>query len=127
MLVLRDSLNLKELRYILGEIPDWLPENSDIANEMVMSTLKIKDKKSTPIESPRVLVIHPPYLLPSAVKDICVKYCMKLISLESAFHEQKQKKQSFEKYVRKTETLSNELQLSLIQSVCSSAVAKNKG
>lgn len=65
--VTRDKLNLKEIKEILKEVPDVLPVDLEKANDVVMSTLKVRDRKVLPIEAPRILVLHPPYLRPKAV------------------------------------------------------------
>lgn len=107
LFVTRDNLNIKELKEVLKGIPDWLPENNDISTNRVITTLKVKDKKVLPIESPRILVLHPPYLQPPVIKELCDKYCFNLVTLEKAFLKLKSKKQDYEKYVRKHENLSN--------------------
>jgi len=71
LLVTRDQLNLKELREVLGELPDWLPADFDRQTDIVNATLKVRDKKVYPLEAPRILVLHPPFLRPAAVKALC--------------------------------------------------------
>lgn len=66
-LLMRDKLNLKEMKELLKDMPDVLPMDAEKANDIVMSTLKVRDRKVLPIEAPRILVLHPPYLRPKAV------------------------------------------------------------
>lgn len=50
---------------------DILPLNVDEAAERLTSTLNVKvNKKYIPYDSPRVLVIHPPYLCPPTINKI---------------------------------------------------------
>lgn len=112
---------------MLKELPDWLPVDLDRQTDIVNATLKVRDKKVYPLEAPRILVLHPPFLRPTAVHDICERYCLNLVTLEGAFLKLKNRKQNYEKYVRKHEALSNELQLALVQSECTSVASKNKG
>jgi adenylate kinase len=107
LLVVRDQLNLKELKEVLKELPDWLPVDTDRQTDIVNTTLKVRDKKVTPLEAPRILVLHPPYLRPFAIEGICERYCLNLVTLESSFLKLKNRKQDYEKYVRKNEYLSN--------------------
>ena len=49
----------------LGEAVDILPLNVDDAATKLTSTLGLKiNKKTLPYDSPRVILIHPPYLVP---------------------------------------------------------------
>ena len=67
MLVTRDQLNLRELKEVMKELPDWLPADLDRQTDIVNTTLKVRDKKVYPLEAPRVLVLHPPFLRPYAI------------------------------------------------------------
>lgn len=81
LLVTRDELNLKELKEVLKEIPDLLPADDDRRADIVTTTLKVRDKKVFPLEAPRILVLHPPFLQPMAVHQLCERYCLNLVTL----------------------------------------------
>jgi len=49
------------------------------------------------------------------------------VTLEGAFLKLKGRRQDYERYIRKFEAISNELQLALIQTECASVASKNKG
>jgi hypothetical protein len=64
-------MNVQEVKTLFGNIVDVLPESIDGAKTICSNILKIKDITPYPLNSPRILVIHPPYIQPSAVKRLC--------------------------------------------------------
>lgn len=75
-------------------------------------------------------MVHPPHLCPATVAAILKQYSLHHISVGKSLAKLS-KKQNFkdyvEKYIRKNEGLSKEIELALLETECRSAAAKNKG
>ena len=130
LLMDRNNLELKELNGLLGDQIDLLPLVIEKAMDKVSSTISIRQKKVVPLEAPRVVVLHPPYIVPKALASLVDKYSFHEVSLESAF-KKACKKEEFKKYVashiRQNKYLSKEVELALIETECKTSAAKNKG
>lgn len=126
----RNSLELKELKELLGDKYDQLPLGIDKAIEKVNSSIGIRFRKMTPYDAPRIVVIHPPYLFPKALTALIEKFSLNHISVESSFKKMAQKekfKNYVETHIRQNKSLSKEVELALIETETKSAASKNKG
>lgn len=77
----RNSLELKELKELLGDKYDQLPLTTEKATEKINSSIGIRLKKVMPLDSPRIVVLHPPYLVPKALANIIERYSFHRISV----------------------------------------------
>jgi hypothetical protein len=102
----------------------------DRALDKVNASISIRFKKITPLEAPRIVVLHPPYIVPKSLHVLADRYSFHLVTLESSF-KKACKKEEFEKYVashiRQHNSLSKETELALIETESKSSAAKNKG
>jgi hypothetical protein len=87
------------LKEFLGDKYDELPTNIDKAIERINNAASIKFKKIPPLDSPRILVLHPPFLVPKALHSLQEKYGFNLITIERAFNKLSHK-QNFKEYVQ---------------------------
>ena len=118
----RNNLELKELKELLGDKYDQLPLTTEKATEKINSSIGIRLKKVMPLDSPRIVVLHPPYLVPKALSNI--------ISVEGVFKKLSGKEEfrnRVETHIRQTKSLSKETELALIETECKSGAAKIKG
>lgn len=74
--------------------------------------------------------MHPPFIVPQAIKALAEKYSLHWVTLESSF-QKASKKEDFTKYVssqiRQNKYLSKEVELALIETESKSSAARNKG
>lgn len=85
LLIDRNNLELKELKEILGDKFDQLPLTNDKATEKINSTIGIRLRKVMPLDAPRIVVLHPPYLVPKTLHILNERYSFHRISVESVF------------------------------------------
>lgn len=64
-------MNTQEVKNLLGNMVDVLPDTLENAKTIGSNILKIKDRNPYPLDSPRIVVLHPPYLQPASVKKLC--------------------------------------------------------
>jgi adenylate kinase len=69
LLMDRNTLELKELKGLLGDQADQLPLVQERALEKMNATVSIRLKKVTPLEAPRVLIMYPPYMVPKTLAN----------------------------------------------------------
>lgn len=81
----RNNLELKELKEVLGDKFDQLPLAIEKATDKVNSTIGIRLKKTIPLDSPRIFILHPPYLVPKSLAAIVEKFSFHRITLEGVF------------------------------------------
>jgi len=65
----------------LRDQADTLPCAFDKALEKVNATISIRFKKNTPLEAPRIVVLHPPFLVPKSLHTLVDKYSLHYVSL----------------------------------------------
>lgn len=58
-----------------------MPASYDKALEKANATISIRFKKVAPLEAPRVVVVHPPFLVPKALHTLVDKYSLHCVSL----------------------------------------------
>lgn len=83
-----------------------------------------------PLDAPRIVVIHPPFLVPKALHTLTERYSFHRISVESVFRKlcnKKDFKNRVETHIRQNKALSKETELALIETECKSGAAKTKG
>lgn len=105
----RNGLELKELREILADKYDQLPLTVEKASEKINSTIGIRLKKVMPLDSPRIVVLHPPFLPPKSLFTLIEKYSFHRISVETVFKRLSSKeefKSRVESHIRQNKCLS---------------------
>lgn len=88
---------------------DDLPPSIDESIEKISKTVNLKAKKIVPYDSPRVLILHPPYLVPPSLRKIVYQYSFHWVSIEKALHSlsaKKNFKNYVEKYIRQNKKIS---------------------
>jgi hypothetical protein len=83
-----------------------------------------------PLDAPRIIVLHPPYLVPKALSNLIERYSFHRISIEGAFRKLSSKeefKSRVETHIRQNKSLSKETELALIETECKAGSAKTKG
>jgi hypothetical protein len=131
LIIKRHEMERGELEQGLGELLDVLPLDVEEASERLALALGMKvHKKSLPYDSPRVVLIHPPYLPPPAVAQLIQTFFLHGISVSGSLAKliKKPKFKDFvEREIRWNGALSKEIELALIETECKSAAAKTKG
>jgi hypothetical protein len=105
----RNNLELKELKEILGDKYDQLPLTNEKATEKINSTIGIRLRKVAPLDTPRIVVLHPPYLVPKALHTLTERYSFHRISVDSVFRRLSSKedfKNRVETHIRQNKALS---------------------
>ena len=114
----------------MGDQADELPLAVEKAQDKITSTISIRFKKVIPLEAPRVVVLHPPFIAPKALCNLADKYSFHWVRLENSF-KKACRKEEFSKYVashiRQHKCLSKEMELALIETESKTSAAKNKG
>jgi hypothetical protein len=121
---------LKELKELLGDKYDQLPLTIEKATEKINSSIGIRLRKVSPLDSPRIVVLHPPYLTPKSLNALIERYSFHRISVEGVFRKLIAKqdfKDRVETHIRQNKSLSKETELALIETECKSGSAKTKG
>jgi hypothetical protein len=70
-----------------------------------------------PLDAPRIVVLHPPYLVPKTLQTLNERYSLHRISVESVFRRLSKKedfKNRVETHIRQNKALSKETELALI-------------
>ncbi len=126
----RNNLELGELKKILGQHYDQLPLAIEKATEKINSTISIRFKKIAPLDAPRIVVLHPPFLIPKSLHAIVDRFSLNKISVQSSFRKliQKQEfKNRVQPYIRQFKSLSKETELAMIENECKTGTSKMKG
>ena len=66
----RNELQINQLKSILGDNYDQLPLTIEKAQEKINSTISIRLKKNPPLDAPRIVVLHPPFLVPKSLAGL---------------------------------------------------------
>lgn len=83
-----------------------------------------------PLDAPRIVVLHPPYLVPKALHTLTERYSLHRITVESVFKRLSNNqdfKDRVETHIRQNKALSKETELALVETECKSGAAKTKG
>ena len=85
MMIERNSLETKELLQALGDLADIVPSNYEKNIKKIGAAIGVRVRKSVPLEAPRVLVLHPPFLQPKTLGLLVDRYCLHWVTVEKAF------------------------------------------